>query len=103
MIKSILKPALITAFFLASSAALASGSGMPWEGPLKRIVDSLTGPVAQAGGVIAVTLFGLGLAFSESGSGLRRGISILFGMAIAFSAASFFMSFFGFGGGILIG
>jgi hypothetical protein len=27
----------------------------------------------------------------------------LFGMAIAFSAASFFMSFFGFGGGILIG
>ena len=81
---------------LISSPALAGGSGMPWEGPLQQVVDSFTGPVAQAGGVIAVTIFGLGIAFSESGSGLRRGVSILFGVAIAFAAASFFMGFFGF-------
>ena len=93
--------ALVTT--LASSPALAGGSGMPWEGPLQQIVDSFTGPVAQAGGVIAVTIFGLGVAFSESGSGLRRGVSILFGVAIAFAAASFFMGFFGFGGGAVIG
>ena len=88
---------------LISSPALAGGSGMPWEGPLQQVVDSFTGPVAQAGGVIAVTIFGLGIAFSESGSGLRRGVSILFGVAIAFAAASFFMGFFGFGGGAVIG
>ena len=88
---------------LAASPAFAGGSGMPWEGPLQQIVDSFTGPVAQAGGVIAVTIFGLGVAFAESGSGLRRGVSILFGVAIAFAAASFFMGFFGFGGGAVIG
>lgn len=88
---------------LIASPALAGGSGMPWEGPLQQVVDSFTGPVAQAGGVIAVTIFGLGVAFSESGSGLRRGVSILFGVAIAFAAASFFMGFFGFGGGAIIG
>lgn len=86
-----------------ASPAFAGGSGMPWEGPLQQVVNSLTGPVAQAGGVIAVTMFGLGVAFSESGSGLRRGVSILFGIAIAFAAASFFMGFFGFGGGATIG
>jgi type IV secretion system protein TrbC len=88
---------------MIASPAFAGGSGMPWEGPLQQIVDSFTGPVAQAGGVIAVTIFGLGVAFSESGSGLRRGVSILFGVAIAFAAASFFMGFFGFGGGAVIG
>jgi type IV secretion system protein TrbC len=88
---------------LIASPAFAGGSGMPWEGPLQQVVDSFTGPVAQAGGVIAVTIFGLGVAFSESGSGLRRGVSILFGVAIAFAAASFFMGFFGFGGGAVIG
>ena len=88
---------------LAASPALAGGSGMPWEGPLQQIVDSFTGPVAQAGGVIAVTIFGLGVAFSEAGSGLRRGVSVLFGIAIAFAAASFFMGFFGFGGGATVG
>jgi type IV secretion system protein TrbC len=91
------------AAIMIASPAFAGGSGMPWEGPLQQIVDSFTGPVAQAGGVIAVTIFGLGVAFSESGSGLRRGVSILFGVAIAFAAASFFMGFFGFGGGAVIG
>jgi hypothetical protein len=41
------------ALALASTPALAGGSGMPWEGPLQQIVDSFTGPVAQAGGVLA--------------------------------------------------
>ena len=104
-IRQSLLTSLTAGLVLASlaSPALAGGSGMPWEGPLQQVVNSLTGPVAQAGGVIAVTMFGLGVAFSESGSGLRRGVSILFGIAIAFAAASFFMGFFGFGGGATIG
>ncbi len=106
--KDIIKIASLTigtalATSLIASPAFAGGSGMPWEGPLQQVVDSFTGPVAQAGGVIAVTIFGLGVAFSESGSGLRRGVSILFGVAIAFAAASFFMGFFGFGGGAVVG
>lgn len=88
---------------LVAAPAHAAGSGMPWETPLQAVVDSITGPVAQAAAVIAVTVFGLGLAFSESGSSMRRAISILFGLAIAFAAASFFLDWFGFGGGAVIG
>ena len=31
-----------------AAPAYAAGSGMPWEGPLEQVVDSLTGPVARA-------------------------------------------------------
>lgn len=87
----------------AAPAAWAGGAGMPWEGPLQKIVDSVTGPVVQAAAVIAVVIFGAGIAMSESGSGMRRGIGILFGLSIAFTASTFFLSFFGFAGGAEIG
>jgi len=82
--------------------ALAGGSGMPWEGPLQQIVESVTGPVVQAAAVIAVVLFGAGVAMSEGGSSMRRGLGILFGLSIAFAASTFFLDFFGFAGGLEI-
>jgi type IV secretion system protein VirB2 len=88
---------------LAASPAFAGGAGMPWEGPLQQIVESVTGPVAQAAAVIAVVIFGAGIAMSESGSGMRRGLGILFGLSIAFAASSFFLDFFGFAGGLEVG
>src|SRR5688572_30829313 len=87
---------------LATSAA-AGGSGMPWEGPLQQIVESITGPVVQAAAVIAVVLFGAGVAMSEGGSSMRRGLGILLGLSIAFAASTFFLDFFGFAGGLEIG
>jgi type IV secretion system protein VirB2 len=45
-------------------------------------------------GIIAIVLTGLGFAFSEGGSVLRRGIGIVFGLAIAFTATTFISSFF---------
>lgn len=83
--------------------ALAGGSGMPWEGPMQQIVDSITGPVVQAAAVIAVVLFGAGVAMSETGSSMRRGLGILFGLTIAFAASTFFLDFFGFAGGLEVG
>ena len=82
-----------------SLPVLAAGSGMPWEGPLQQIVESVTGPVVQAAAVIAVVVFGAGIAMSENGSSLRRGLGILFGLSIAFAASTFFLQFFGFAGG----
>lgn len=87
----------------AAAPAWASGSGMPWEAPLQQVVDSITGPVAQAIAVLSVTVFGLSLAFAEGGTLQRRGLGVLFGLAVAFAATSFFMSFFGFAGGAVIG
>jgi type IV secretory pathway VirB2 component (pilin) len=73
---------------------------MPWEAPLQRIVESITGPVVQAAAVVAVVLFGAGVAMSEGGSSMRRGLGILFGLSIAFAASTFFLQFFGFAGGV---
>lgn len=87
---------------LVAGEAVAGGSGMPWEGPLQQIVDSVTGPVVQAAAVIAVVIFGAGVAMSEGGSSMRRGLGILFGLAIAFAASTFFLDFFGFAGGLEI-
>jgi len=42
---------------------------------------------------------GLGLAFGDTGGGFRKLIQIVFGLSIAFTATSFFLSFFSFGGG----
>lgn len=81
---------------LAAGPAWAAGGGtaMPWETPLETIMQSLSGPVAKAVGIIAIVLTGLGFAFSEGGSVLRRGIGIVFGLAIAFTATTFITSFF---------
>jgi type IV secretion system protein VirB2 len=83
--------------------AFAGGSGMPWEGPLQQVVESITGPVAQAAAVVAVVIFGAGVAMSENGSSMRRALGILFGLCIAFAASTFFLDFFGFAGGAEIG
>jgi type IV secretion system protein VirB2 len=84
------------AVFLAVSPAWAAGAGtaMPWEGPLDTIMQSLSGPVAKAVGIIAIVLTGLGFAFAEGGSALRKGIGIVFGLAIAFTATTFISTFF---------
>ena len=90
---------VVTVLCSWAGPALAAGSGMPWEGPVQQILESLTGPVAQAAGILAIVFTGLAFAFSEAGSVLRRWIGITFGLAIAFAAGSFGVSFFGFSGG----
>lgn len=93
----------VAAFTVPATSAFAGGSGMPWEGPLQQIVDSITGPVVQAAAIIAVILFGVGVAMSENGSSMRRGLGILLGLSIAFAASTFFLDFFGFAGGAEVG
>ena len=86
----------------SGDAALAAGSGMPWEAPLQRILESIEGPVAKVVAVVIIIVTGLSLAFGDMGGGLRRLIQIVFGLSIAFAATSFFLSFFSFAGGALI-
>ena len=84
------------------NAAHAAGSGMPWEAPLQRILESIEGPVAKVVAVVIIIVTGLSLAFGDVGGGLRRLIQIVFGLSIAFAATSFFLSFFSFAGGAVI-
>jgi type IV secretion system protein VirB2 len=87
---------------LIAAPAHAAGSGMPWEGPLDQILQSIEGPVAKIIGTLVIIITGLTLAFGDSGGGLRKLMQIVFGLSIAFTATSFFLSFFSFGGGALI-
>ena len=101
--------ARLAAFFAAGALvlitggkALGAGSGMPWEAPLQRILESIEGPVAKVVAVVIIIMTGLSLAFGDMGGGLRRLIQIVFGLSIAFAATSFFLSFFAFAGGAQI-
>ncbi len=87
---------------LAAVEAQAAGSGMPWEEPLQKVLESVQGPVAKIVAVIIIITTGLTLAFGETAGGFRKLIQIVFGLSIAFAASSFFLSFFSFGGGALI-
>jgi type IV secretory pathway VirB2 component (pilin) len=80
-------------------AAHSAGAGMPWETPLNSLLDSLTGPIAKIAGVAAVVITGLGMAFSEGGSGMRKLVTVAFGLTIAFAATTFFLPLFGYAGG----
>jgi type IV secretory pathway VirB2 component (pilin) len=92
----------LVATCLAVSPAVAAGSNMPWEQPLNQILQSVEGPVAKIIAVIIIITTGLSLAFGDTSGGFRRLIQIVFGLSIAFAASSFFLSFFSFGGGVVI-
>ena len=94
--------AAAAAAMIAASQAQAAGSGMPWEAPLEKVLESVQGPVAKIVAVIIIITTGLTLAFGETAGGFRRLIQIIFGLSIAFAASSFFLSFFIFCGGALI-
>ena len=87
-------------FISLMSNVYAQGGGLPWEDPLEKILESLTGPVAKALGVIAIVIAGFGIAFGEAGNGMRKIFQIVFGLSIAFTASSLVVSLFGFSGGV---
>ena len=89
-------------YAVASAPVYAAGSGMPWEGPLENILDSIQGPVVRIVAVLIIAITGLTLAFGDTSGGFRRLVQVVFGLSIAFAATSFFLTFFGYAGGATI-
>jgi type IV secretion system protein VirB2 len=87
---------------LAASHAYASSAGMPWEAPLNSLLDSLTGPVSRVIGAVSIVGLGIGIAFSDGGSMMQKSLWVVMGLAIAFNALSWGLSFMGFGGGLMV-
>ncbi len=87
---------------LAAHPVFASSTGMPWETPLNQLLDSLTGPVSRVLGAVAIIGLGIGVAFSEGGGMMRKALWVVMGLAIAFNALTWGLSFMGFGGGLLV-
>ena len=94
--------AAVGAGLCLAATAHAAGSGMPWEDPLQRILESVQGPVAKIIASIIIITTGLTLAFGDTSGGFRRLVQIVFGVSVAFGATSFFLDFFSFGGGALV-
>lgn len=81
-------------------ATATNGQALPWEGPLQRIMESISGPVAKIIGVIVIVMAGLGIAFGESGTGVRRMFQVVLGLSIAFTAASIIATLYNRSGGV---
>lgn len=88
--------------FLASSSTFAAGAGLPWEAPLQALMASVTGPVAQIIGALSIVVLGLGFAFSEGGSAMRKALWVVFGLALTYNAVNWGIGFMGWGGGVAI-
>jgi len=80
---------LLVAF--PSVATSGRGTGDSSQRPLVTVAKGL--------GVLAIVIAGIGIAFGEGGSGVRRLLQVVFGLSIAFTASSFFLALFGFSGG----
>ncbi len=87
---------------VAADTAFASGSNMPWESKLDAILDSLTGPVSRVLGAMSIIGAGIGVAFSDGGSGLRKVLFVVLGLSITYAAVSWGLPFLGFGGGLAL-
>ena len=96
---------LLLSLLITGSNAFAAGGGgggLPWETPLQNLLASLSGPVAQVLGTMAIIFVGLSLAFSEGGGVMRKLLWVVFGLSLAFAAATWGLPFLGFGGGATI-
>ena len=86
----------LTAAYLLPETAYAASSGMPWEQPLERVLNSVTGPVARTLGAIIIVMSGMALTMGEASGGTRRLLWVGMGLSITFAAVSFFLTFLGF-------
>jgi type IV secretion system protein VirB2 len=86
--------AVVMAVLLVPELAFAkdAGSGgeaLPWNGAFDKLSASLTGTTAKVISTIVIAATGLMLAFGEAGSASRKSLQIVFGISLAFGAATF--------------
>jgi type IV secretion system protein VirB2 len=92
----------IVGMVLAYGATLKEGwaqtsGAMPWDGWLSALLANLTGPTVKTIAILLV--MGLGLTFAASDGGVfRKAAGVLFGLSIAFAAASWAPGFLGYTG-----
>jgi type IV secretion system protein TrbC len=69
-------------FWLMTLSPLSLASAMPWDTPLSRLAQNLTGPTSQSVGLIALFVAGGALAFGGTLSDFGKKITW---MTLAFS------------------
>jgi len=98
-----------TALLMLASAVLslpvsaaAGGQALPWEAPLTRLQQSLSGPVAGAIAIIALVAIGVTLVFGgEWNEFARRAVYAVCAIAFIISAAALLGGLFAVGGAVI--
>jgi type IV secretory pathway VirB2 component (pilin) len=95
---------LTIALILLSVPASAAGGGqaLPWEAPLTRLQQSLSGPVAGAIAVIALVAIGVTLVFGgEWNEFARRSVYAVCAIAFIISASALLGGLFAVGAAVV--
>lgn len=97
---------LMCLLFLATQLAWAGGGGgggLPWETPLNRVAQSMTGPVALSISLIALMVAGGTLVFGgELSEFARRSCVAVLAIAFLVLGAGFMTTLFGVGGAVVL-
>ncbi|MFI3246244.1 MAG: TrbC/VirB2 family protein [Ferrimonas sp.] len=87
---------------VAFDASAAVGTGMPWDSPLEKIMQSITGPVAVIISLIAIVAAMVTLAFGGEISGVFKSLIYLaLLIAVLVGAANLLSSLFGVSGAVV--
>ena len=97
---------LMGLLFVATQLAWAGGGGgggLPWETPLNRVAQSMTGPVALSISLIALMVAGGTLVFGgELSEFARRSCVAVLAIAFLVLGAGFMTTLFGVGGAVVL-
>jgi type IV secretory pathway VirB2 component (pilin) len=93
---------LASAVLSLPASAAAGGSALPWEAPLTRLEQSLSGPVAGAIAVIALVAIGVTLVFGgEWNEFARRSVYAVCAIAFIITAATLLTGLFTVGAAVI--
>ena len=82
--------ALVMMVQAAEVAAAGTGPDMPWNTPLQRLLDNLSGPTARTLGMLMFVIGALTWGFSRNEEHVRRFGTIVFGCAVAIGVVNLF-------------
>jgi len=89
-------------FLMPENVVASTTTGLPWEGPLDTIRQSLSGPVALGISIIAIVVAGGMLIFGSELDGFaRKVVVIVLVLALIVGANSFLSTLFGAGSATL--
>jgi type IV secretory pathway VirB2 component (pilin) len=93
---------LASAVLSLPASAAAGGQALPWEQPLTRLQQSLSGPVAGAIAIIALVAIGVTLVFGgEWNEFARRAVYAVCAIAFIISAAALLGGLFAVGAAVV--
>lgn len=94
--------AMMLVICVPEMALAATGTGLPWEGPLTTLTNSITGPIAFSVALIAIVIAGGVLIFGgELNQFARVAIFIVLVLALIVGAANFLSGTFGTTGALI--